>query len=337
MKFSIGYSLPDVSDSTLQICRDYKDHIAEVYFAWGTEPSGRSPLYSEYGEEDILKTQEYELSEIVNMGIDTALLLNANCYGENAVSFDLKKKSVSLVSYLMEKIRLNSVTTTSPFIARVLKEEFGDGIKIRASVNMWIGTINAAKQLSEHFDGFYLQREYNRDFDKIKELSGWCRENGKTLHMLANSGCLPFCAFHTFHDNIVAHEKKLLKKENYKTGFPSPCWDYLNSMERLDAAAKYLQGSWVRPEDIDNYKPYFDVVKLATRMHSHPRIVVAAYVNRKYPGNIMDLTEPSYTYLLGILDNSLFPEDWFEQTTTCKKQCHKCDYCKNTAKKILRP
>ena len=54
MKFTIGYQLPDEYDSTLEICRDYRDSISGVYFSYGSEPSGRLPLYAEEDEDAVI-------------------------------------------------------------------------------------------------------------------------------------------------------------------------------------------------------------------------------------------------------------------------------------------
>ena len=39
---------------------------------------------------------------------------------------------------------------------------------------MRIGTKKGISYLCDLFDGFYLQREYNRDFNKIKEIKEFC-------------------------------------------------------------------------------------------------------------------------------------------------------------------
>ena len=80
---------------------------------------------------------------------------------------------------------------------------------VRASVNMRLGTVRAMEYVSHLFDSFYIQREYNRDLDRIDELREWAGRNGKRLYMLANSGCLLWCAVQTFHDNMVAHEAEV--------------------------------------------------------------------------------------------------------------------------------
>ena len=95
--------------------------------------------------------------------------------------------------------------------------------------------------------------------------------------------------------------------------------------------------SWIRPEDICNYEPYFNLIKLATRMHSNPVMVIDAYSKRKFYGNLVDLLEPAHNPLLAphIIDNTRFPEDWFERTSACNRRCHACEYCAEVLEKVL--
>ena len=97
--------------------------------------------------------------------------MNANCYGEKASSAEFAKHITCLVTKLKAKLDIDSVTTTSPFVAEVIKREFGDSISIRSSVNMKIGSVKAMEQLSEfdpdeygkplsetYLPGYYLQK-----------------------------------------------------------------------------------------------------------------------------------------------------------------------------------
>jgi len=335
MKYALGYQLPDEFDSISEIASDFKEHISEVYFALPGESSGRSALGATESIDmaDAKKALETELHTIKKLGIKLTLLLNANCYGADAISVDFQNKIVESVRRLKDEFDLDSVTTTSPFVAMTIKNNI-PGVEIRASVNMRVGTVKGMEYLSDYFDGYYMQREFNRDFSRISILYKWCSEHGKTLHLLANSGCLNFCSFQTYHDNMVAHETELVKNNNVKMSYPSPCWDI---MKKQKDCALFLQGSWIRPEDIKNYEPYFKAVKLATRLHSNPRKVIAAYVRGRYRGNVFDLTEPGYSSLFKnhIIDNTLFPDDWFERTTKCAKNCSECSYCGSVAEKVF--
>ena len=87
----------------------------------------------------------------------------------------------------------------------------------------------------------------------------------------------------------------------------------------------------------DNYEGLFPVAKLATRMHARPRRVIEAYCRRRYRGNLLDLFEPSHAPLIApyILDNTRFPDDWFEHSTSCDKRCEQCDYCASVLERVL--
>lgn len=335
MKYSIGYQLPDDYDSTYELCSDYKDNISSVYFSFANEPGGRMPLCAD-DEESVKEVSAYQLEELCairGLGIDLTLLLNANCYGENANTSEFAERIIVLCNHLKTAADITSVTTTSPFIAKKIKKRFGNDISVTASVNMRVDSINTMQQLTRDFDGFYIRKELNRNLDAISEMKKWCDENGKKLFILANSGCLDHCGFQTYHDNLVAHHKYMQRSEE---SFPAPCWEYLYGMPSLDAMGKILSSNWIRPEDVKRYAPYFSEMKLATRMHSSPRRVLSAYVRESFAGNVMDLTEPSYSSLFKgyILDNTLFPTDWFEVTSSCDKNCYKCSYCKEVAKYI---
>lgn len=337
MKFSVGYQLPDEYDSVYSICDDYRDNISNVYFSFGNNPSGRSPLYLNDDESGYVKDiQMEELKEIGKMGISLTLLYNANCYGEKSLSVDFHKQIIDEIYDLKKTLDIKQITTASPMIAESIKKEFGKDIIIFASVNMRIGTIPAMEQLSDYFDGFYIQKEVNRNHEDIKKLKSYADLNSKKLGILANSGCLAYCGFQTFHDNLVAHEKDIIKNETVRTGFPAPCWKYLHSSKEKEALFKILSSNWIRPEEVSLYEPYFDEMKLATRMHQRMRMVVSAYVRGRFSGNIMDLTEPSYSSLFKgvVLDNTLFPDDYSSTIVHCKHNCDECNYCRRVLDRV---
>ncbi len=331
MKLSIGYQLPDKDDSIYEIARDYQSTVSGVYFPMAGRASARTAIGEDY--EAIMVD---ELKTIRALGVRLTLLYNANCYGDDAISSSFKQKIIVDVKRMDTQLGLHEIITTSPFVARVIKENFPH-LRVTASVNMWIGTTQAMDYLADDFDGFYLQREFNRDFERIRRLKDWCDEHGKMLKLLGNSGCLYSCSFHTFHDNLVAHEAMVSQGDNAFSNNPSPCWDYMEGKNHIQAAATFLRGNWVRPEDVKHYEPYFDEIKLATRMHSTPRRVIMAYARGRFHGNLMDLTEPAYSRLFPahILDATKCPSDWFEQTSSCGHHCESCSYCQNAAGDML--
>ena len=336
MKYAVGYQFSDSDEEPLiEVLKDFKKDIEEVYFAWLDMPSGRSPAISLGGTVnwDSQEQLERELVLIRDMGIKLNLLFNANCYGKESLSRYLANKVCSIVAYLQNKIGLDIVTTTSLMIAETVKRNFRD-MEVRASVNMRVGTVKGLEYLSDLFDSFYMQREYNRDLQRIAELKQWCDSHGKKIYMLANSGCQNFCSGQTFHDNLVAHAVDIDNTVNVQSHNPVLCQRYYANPEHW---VSFLQNSWVRPEDVNYYRDIFSTLKLATRTHANPRKVVQAYSEQTFSGNLLDLLEPGYgpAFFPYLIDNTKFPSDWFKQTTECDKKCHKCNYCASILKKVL--
>lgn len=299
LKYTVG--LQYTNESFLETIIEKKAHISEVYFAWGDFPNGRSSQLQDelYTPWELQERQVQFLRRLYEAGISLNLLFNANCYGKDSQSRTFFNKIGMTVDYLQEHFGLGSVTTTSPLIAKFLKQNFED-IQVRASVNMEIGTVQGMDYLAEYFDGYYMKREYNRDFERIIELSNWCRKNGKALCMLANSGCLNHCSAHNFHDNLVAHEQEIVQMDN-AYNFGGICKEYLKDEKHYQSLIE--DTNFVRPEDMQKYKPYFDVVKLATRVHRAPSMILNSYINERYSGNILELLEPAHSIYPYVVEN----------------------------------
>ena len=336
MKFSIGYQLPDEYTSFPELCREYGDGISDVFFSWGNEPSGRFPLGTEKELPAIIECQTEELKQIKALGKKLTLLLNANCYGSEAAETNFGKRILSLTSELYEKLSIDAVTTASPFIAEVIKGEFGNALKVKASVNMRIGSIKAMRQLYD-FDGFYIKKELNRNLYKIAELKEWCDGHGKELYMLANSGCITDCAYQTFHDNMIAHQTLDDAKHGTGTGYSAPCHKLLKSFGLIGGVSEFMGAGWIRPEEIHLYEPYFSEIKLATRMHSRPEMIIAAYCRGRFRGNLLDLTEPSFSSLFRgyVLDNTLIRGDAALKLFNCDHRCDRCGTCEAIVRSAL--
>ena len=336
MKFSVGYQLPDDNFSFAELARDYLENMAEVFFPWINFATGRASVHERHGTVDwhAQKDIESDLAEIKKLGIKLDLLINGNCFGAHAMSVYLENRIKSTVEYLNEITGgLDIITTASPAAAFIIKKHF-PGIEVRASVNMRIGTVKGMQYMENLFDSFHMQREYNRDLKHISELKSWTDAHGKKLIMLANSGCMNFCSGQTFHDNCVAHEKEIDEIKNMPDFKMHACWNYLSDRSHF---VSVLQNSWVRPEDLGHYDEYFPVVKLATRMHSNPRLVLQAYANRRYHGNLLDLLEPGFSpaFAPWVIDNDRFPADWFARSASCNKNCHNCPYCDQVLKTVI--
>lgn len=338
MKFALGYQQPDNGERFPEIVKDYREHIAEVYFPWIGMASGRAVLGKARGATDwnAQRTLEEDLATIKAAGVKLDLLFNANCYGAKAVSQQLENEVGSILDHLKNmEIPADVVTTTSLTIARTVKKYFPE-TEVRASVNMRLGTIQAMRYVAGLFDSFYIQRDIQRNLTAVREIKAWCDASGKGLYMLANSGCLRYCPGQTFHDNMVAHDAEIDEMKNIPGWTPHVCWNLYRSRENF---AEILKASWIRPEDIHHYDDIFPVVKLATRQHTHPRMVIGAYASRRFNGNLLDLLEPAFSSIFAphYIDNSAFPADWFERSScNANGNCGNCDYCNQILEQVLK-
>jgi len=339
INYSIGYFAADENDNSfVDAIRPYAARVEEVYFPWPDISTCRASLsgkdgYIRWDAAELLMEDLYALRR---MGIKLNLLLNGNCYGGLSLSERLKNNVCSALDYMGGTIGLpECVTTTSPLLAHIVKSGYAP-IDVRASINMRMETPRAMSVLFDQFDSFYLPREKNYDFKAIAEFGTVLRESGKRLHMLANSGCISYCPSRIFHDNLVSHEDEIMSMRNIQNFNPTVCWTYYAKAENQPGL---LSNSWVRPEDIHRYDGLFSSVKLATRANPRPAAIIRAYMDQTYCGNILDLTEPTHSTLLGAytLDNQSFPPDYFDRRTACGGSCAQCGYCGSLFEKVKIP
>ena len=333
LKFSVGY--PSVrNDRFIERILECRERIAEVYFAFGDIPNGRSPQSEAYSEPPwrAVERQLSDLRRFANAGIRLNLLLNAACYGDDALSRAFFMKLGDSMDQLSSEFPLGAVTTTSPLIGKFTHANFPD-VEVRASVNIGIGTPAAVDYVSEYFDSFYAKRELNRDIAALKRLREHCRKKGKGLCILANSGCMNDCSAHIFHDSLVAHEKGLSARDNAYE-FVGVCREFLKKPENRVSVIRDM--NYIRPEDINIYEGLADCVKLATRVNRDPIRVLDAYVSGRYSGPLTGLLEPDngQSLLPEIVENSRFPENFGERVSSCKKDCANCGFCDDVYEKV---
>lgn len=303
MKFSVGYQMMS-NRSFLDAILAHRERISEVYFSWGSYANGRNSQLRQLNLTpwEAGRQQEADLKLLSDNGLKLNLLFNAMCYGKDSQSRAFFEGVGNTVDYISNYFGLASVTTTSPLIARFIKENFS-GLDVRASVNMGIGTIEGIGYLRDYFDSFYMKRELNRDFAAIRKLKQWCDDNGKTMYALANSGCLNDCPVHAFHDNLVAHEQEISQMDN-GYAFEGICRQHLKDPAQQSSILNHT--GFIRPEDIHYYEGLFPAMKLATRVSPVPLQILRSYMNAAHKGAVTDLLEPNHSGLMYpyILENT---------------------------------
>ena len=299
MKYMVGLNFSN--DRLTDCVLENDEKIYEVYFSFSNFANGRSNqlLNDNLTPWEMQSKQLEVLKKLNDSGIAFNMLFNANCYGKDSQSRAFFNNVGMAMDYIKSNFNLNSITTTSPLIAKFSKNNFSD-IEVRASVNMEIGTVEGMEYVAPYFDSYYVRRELNRNIDALLELKNWADANGKELYGLGNSGCLNYCSAHVFHDNLVAHEDEISKMDN-AYNFTGMCKEFLSNPENYKKLIDYT--NFIRPEDIDKYNGIFKAIKLATRVHRNPVAVVESYVRGKYSGNILDILEPQHSIYPYALQN----------------------------------
>ena len=331
MKYIVGYPTKE-NKTFLNTVIQNKNSISEVYFSWGDIPNGRSvrSVDEALTPFEIQQRQANDLKLLSTEGIHLNMLFNANCYGRDSQSKAFFYRIGNLIDYIKKEFGLSSVTTSSPLIAKFIKENF-EGIDVRASVNMEIGSVEGMSYVSDCFDSFYVRRELNRNLPMLLKLRKWCNGHGKEMYLLANSGCLNHCSAHIFHDNLVAHEAEISAMDNgYQ--FRGVCWDFLSNKNNFEL---WLQRTnFIRPEDIALYDGLVPAMKLATRVNFSPARVLEAYIGKKYRGSVMELLEPNHSgvFYPNYIENANFDEGFATHVMSCNKNCEECSFCADVMK-----
>ena len=326
IKFSVGYQFRRDS-GWIDCILANRERINEVFFAPLGVPNGRTGervIKTEFSQDEKRCFLERDLRRISGAGVGLNILYNAGCYGVHSRSSKFFKTTVETIRRYEEFYGLSSMTTTSPFLAEVIKTHIPQ-VKVRASINMDVASPRGMDYIAEYFDGYYLKRELNRNIAAVRQAKAWCVANGKELFMLVNSGCLSDCSEQIFHNNLVAHGAEL---EDIDKSFPiRGCRAFLQRPGKLQCLIR--DSNWIRPEDLHIYDGLFDSFKLATRVNRDPETVLTAYVKGTYDGSVLDLMEPDHRTVLNghKIDNKKFPCDFGIRVAACTRECDHCGYC----------
>ena len=307
-------------------CAKYLDRIRETFFAWPGVLSCRpAPDFT-----PALRARMFDdLRWARANGIELDTLFNCNCYGDIAISHELKDfVGDTLRAMDREGLFPDTVTTTSPFIAKTLRRDF-PSVKIRCSVNLRVHGSVGLEYILDGFDSFYVSRERQRDSDWFHWITLWARDHGKEVGFQANSGCLRQCPYQTFHDNLHGHGAT---RQN-AVGMRDFDFSYF-LCKRVFAdparAEDFLRATWLRPEDMNSYEPLVDFVKIATRRHPDPVKVLDAYATMSYKGDLAELMDPPHRFKRPFL-NERFDADpaLWREVRECRdaNDCRHCGKC----------
>lgn len=317
-----------------EACAPFLPRIREVFFAWPGVLSCRpAPDFTPQVRGRLLADLRWAREN----GVLLDALFNANCYGDEAISPELADFVARVLGEMdAEGLFPDIVTTTSPFVATVLRRRF-PSVKIRWSVNLRVHGTVGFESVLELFDSFYVSRERQRDLGFMAASAEWARKRGKILGMQANSGCIRQCPFQTFHDNLHGHgdgrrPKDVATAAEYGFSFFRCKTHYARGNDE-----DFLRATWIRPEDLPRWEEHADVVKIATRRHPDPVAVLRAYATYSYDGDLAALMDPAHR-LGSAIDNRRLGEAGalWEEVRGCRDadDCRHCGKCAELLKRV---
>ena len=341
-KFAFGYFFGKRNGRSFRdLAEQYAPYLKEVYFPWPgllsareleaeTSRTGGNPV-------PLQKMLVDDLKFCRSKGMTLDLLVNATCYGDTAFTTvqreDYFKHLKELSSYgVVPEI----ITTTSPYIAKITKH-FSESIDRRASVNMRLNSTLAMEYVANEFDSYYICRDVQRDLPTMELFAEWGQKNDKKLCMLANSGCLRYCPWQTFHETLLSHDFKHILPEVKELKIQPTLCSGLIADRKFE---EILRGSWIRPEDLHRYEPFVSVIKLSTREADRPDLILKAYTSGSFDGDLLQILDPGFSYFVApqIFDNKSFPKEWSEGKIAgrCANDCTHCGKCTEVLNMILK-
>jgi len=336
-KFAVGHYLtekPDDPASFAELVKRFAPRLREVYFPWPGLSNARAKVYDKPDDEERIVA---DLKYCREHGMKLDILANATCYGEKSFTKEQRLQITGIIGHLDDiGLRPEIITTTSPYIAKVFKVNFPD-IEIRASVNMRLRNTLALEYLAPLYDSYYICRDVQRDLPTFRTMAAWCRDHGKKLCMLVNSGCVRNCPWQVFHETLLSHGFSFTFTEMEVQNIDLVCNSIFSRKKKL---AEFLRCSWIRPEDVHVFEPELETIKLSTREAKFPMEIVEAYVNGSYDGNLLRLMDPNHA--LGFrpnrIDNKSFPADWVTSgiAAKCAENCTHCGKCDRILEQVMK-
>jgi collagenase-like PrtC family protease len=282
-----------------------------------------------------------EITKIHAAGRTFDYLLNGTCLDNQELTHSFQKRLSALLGGL-DEAGVDGIIVSLPYLAGYVRKNF-PRLKVSVSVSAEVDTPNKARFWEDlGADKITLyQAGVNRNLELIKKIraSTKCK-----LQLVANSVCIDQCPFTVSHGLLCSHSSQ----NNHFSPDDDP--DYYSALcilYRIMDPVYFIRSSWIRPEDTVIYESLgiqdFELTGLGADTR-FLRVTAAAYDQRKYNGNLLNLLFPSAKKIfnaltgLAVIDNGRL--DGFLlglQEQGCRhKICSECAWCRKIAEQALR-
>lgn len=323
------FSIPFNGDLALTRWAIGSGQVKEVYFASPSKPDlslacDRSPyLYDETTIHKLLWLCRRKKIE-ANLLVNQISLMHTDM--------------VACLKYIRKLPFLSSITVGDPYAVDFFQSNF-PGLDIQASIIMNLYSANRIENLLKKGVGTVsLPYEYARDRKGLKNVNALKRKYKKfKIKLFVSNVCFHDCPFTLSH--FAIRFNRALKPPSGRT-----LSRYLKKdvCEIAPDGASLIRRPFVRPEDINTLLEtgHVDYLKLIYRFDSSEVLYkkFKAYFDRTFTGDLFEIIP--YPGAGGsrhriTCDNSRFPAGFYKRVFGCEKKCYQCDYCLNTAKKVL--
>ncbi|MGM0444501.1 MAG: U32 family peptidase [Fibrobacterota bacterium] len=284
MKYSVAYSFePGLIDRLAEYSGIY-----EVYGKpWDDEIGGGRSSYT------LRKTSLHRFRDIIRACHRADIRFNYLLNGAHLGGLEQTARGHRKIRRILRRldtIGVDSITVASPFLLRLIKEQF-PRFSVRVSAFAMIDTAEKARQWERMgADALCLSAlSCNYDFARLRAIRAAV---SCELQLIANSSCLPNCAYEPTHMNLLTDSSR---KGHALRGM---CIDYciLNCARiRFSDPVNYVRSVWIRPEDTSIYEDLgIDSFKILERS-CPPDLLerrVKAYTQRSFTGNLYELVGP---------------------------------------------
>jgi collagenase-like PrtC family protease len=310
------------------------NRIKEIYLSGPQQFTGAGRIVPEIAIEQFAAV----VDKIHREGIRVNLLLNSICEGSEWYSSQALKSTMDYLEKVHGELGVEAITIANPLYIREAKKHFPQ-IEITASVLSDIDCVQKAVIFRKAgADVITPDVNINRNPGLLKKIKDATQAE---IKLMVNEGCLLHCAFRKFHFSYISHKSRNPGRQG---SGPEDNVFSLNCLQLTKTdPSQILKSCWIRPEDLRKYEEITGYFKIVGRTSSKSMIVrcLEAYMQENWDGDLMELMAGNLysvgmSYLMHLDNKSLDEAHFFEQVSSCDKECSCCAYCNELAQKLLR-
>jgi len=335
LQFSVPYNNdPEILPEIFKRKDLNGNRIREIYLSGPQEFSGSGRISRKLEFDDFSKI----VKRIRQEGIRVNLLMNSVCESDDWYTSNVLKANMNYLERAFNECQVEAITIANPLYIREVRRRFPQ-VEICASVLGDIDSVHKALIYKKAgADVITPDVNINRNVRVLKEIVA---RTGVELKLMVNEGCLFRCPFRKFHFNYISHKSRNPGESGGKgedNVFSQNCIQLTKS-----DPSQLLKSGWIRPEDTGRYEGVSTFFKLVGRSSSRSMIIrcLDAYMKQCWDGDLLELMAGNlYSYGMSYfmhLDNRRLEElGFFEQVTSCDRECIDCDFCERLTEKLVK-